>query len=1181
MKDLELDRLFDRFRRRGDVPALGRIFDATAEELLSVAMSLVHEPAEADDLLQETFLTAIERAGRYDAERRLVPWLLGILVHHARERRRLRGRTPDPSRLHARETSPPEEHVIGRELEQELERALAELTAREQAVLEAYLRHGKRAAEIASETGVSPGAVRMQIHRGLDRLRKALPAGLALGTAGGVLGAQDLASVRGAVLRAGEAAAKSVALGAGTPGAGKAGILGTKKLAVAAFLAVAAAGLWFWRGGADRSGAAPRQDVARAESPVRPAEELTLQPAPRAVAQPDAAGSGRTELPVRVDPDLAGLRGRLLTSAGKPAAGVSLVLVEADETFMASALAEVIDALPGPRLVVAEAATGPDGVFVLAGAAPRAIHALGIDLGGSRATLRLVEAKLSPGETAELGDVVLDATGTLSGAVVGPGGRPVVGARVRAGVIPEFATSIGLQHLRSGGAVSILMGEQERHTYELPSWAADLGALLPLATTRTDARGRFTLECASGRGLVALVDAPGCARVTSPRFDLEHAHDLGNLSLEAGASLRGRVVDAGGLPVAHAEVRAGPMATLFFGVTVLGPSQRCDAEGRFVVENLPGEFANVVVARRNALGSWAESREQNGEHVIQLGVPRDLVVEVRDAAGEPVLAPEFFIRARNATEWELGSMTPMQAVTPRPVENQAGRWRLGPLERGRYQVAARAPGLAQALATVTLQDDEAPVLDLVVAPLRGIDVLVRAAGTKTPLGGARVRVEERNFLLGCGSTDRDGRAHLRLPDDPARELQLHVEHARFAPLERALDASGPVVIELSGGARVVARLADPQLAEQRCLLVLFHLDEKDHEDGMPRLCAVPKEDSVVLECLEPGTWRWSLYVSVAGLDLLRLLDPMNEPRPLASGELELAEGQTSELALAAAEKPNVRPQREAELSGVVRSTTALGELSIKLVSIPPDKAKSQFTRSADGTFRFERVVPGRYYLRVGPWDEEASGTLAQKVVELGDGEQETIELEIEPATVLVWIRSEAGEPVADAKVQLALSERTQAGLAADASVKSGTDGSARLRIGIVGKYRALVSHPDEGIGKTMVEVVAGENEVEITLSRGVECAGTLRLDPGVVLASGQARLMVMPDGFGGSAADCPVQVVDGTAAFRVVGLPPGKYQGMLIGQGALLRCGSFELPASGSAALELRVTGTPVLPVPR
>src|SRR5262245_40460092 len=78
-----LERLFERYRRRGDVAALAKVFDRTAPEVLRVANVLAAQPAEAEDLLQATFLTAIERADAYDATRPLVPWLVGILRNHA------------------------------------------------------------------------------------------------------------------------------------------------------------------------------------------------------------------------------------------------------------------------------------------------------------------------------------------------------------------------------------------------------------------------------------------------------------------------------------------------------------------------------------------------------------------------------------------------------------------------------------------------------------------------------------------------------------------------------------------------------------------------------------------------------------------------------------------------------------------------------------------------------------------------------------------------------------------------------------------------------------------------------------------------------------------------------------------------------------------------------------------
>lgn len=52
--------------------------------LWRVALHLSRSRERAEDLLQETFLAAIQRAHSFDAERPLVPWLMGLLSVQAR-----------------------------------------------------------------------------------------------------------------------------------------------------------------------------------------------------------------------------------------------------------------------------------------------------------------------------------------------------------------------------------------------------------------------------------------------------------------------------------------------------------------------------------------------------------------------------------------------------------------------------------------------------------------------------------------------------------------------------------------------------------------------------------------------------------------------------------------------------------------------------------------------------------------------------------------------------------------------------------------------------------------------------------------------------------------------------------------------------------------------------------------
>ncbi|MCA8965205.1 MAG: hypothetical protein KDC48_09970, partial [Planctomycetes bacterium] len=88
-------RLFLRYRDRGDAAALAAVFDRTAPELLRLALHLCRDLGDAEDLLQATFLAAIESAPRFERGKKVMPWLTGILVNRAHGERRRRRRADD------------------------------------------------------------------------------------------------------------------------------------------------------------------------------------------------------------------------------------------------------------------------------------------------------------------------------------------------------------------------------------------------------------------------------------------------------------------------------------------------------------------------------------------------------------------------------------------------------------------------------------------------------------------------------------------------------------------------------------------------------------------------------------------------------------------------------------------------------------------------------------------------------------------------------------------------------------------------------------------------------------------------------------------------------------------------------------------------------------------------------
>ncbi len=181
MSEQNLAQLFERFRRAGDAAALAEVFDATAAPLFSIARKLTRDRSEAEDVVQSMWLTALERVESFDATRKLEPWLVGILIRRANEVRRKRNRVEaielaDEPR--SRDASDPLE---SRELALALAAAFEKLTSAEREVLVPLLLEDKRAVEIARELAKRPDTIHMRVRRGLERLRRLLPAGHAFG----------------------------------------------------------------------------------------------------------------------------------------------------------------------------------------------------------------------------------------------------------------------------------------------------------------------------------------------------------------------------------------------------------------------------------------------------------------------------------------------------------------------------------------------------------------------------------------------------------------------------------------------------------------------------------------------------------------------------------------------------------------------------------------------------------------------------------------------------------------------------------------------------------------------------------------------------------------------------------------------------------------------------------------
>ena len=174
--------------QRGDQAAFAELVARHEKPLWNFLRRLVHDPATAEDLQQETFMRVVKNASQYRPEAKFSTWLYTIArnlcIDHARgavHRRALSldaARDSDPDRrLHDKlpgNEPGSERRAMDRELGVRLERALAALpdAQREVFVMREVL--GMPFAEIAQAVSANEATVKSRMRYALEALRSAL-----------------------------------------------------------------------------------------------------------------------------------------------------------------------------------------------------------------------------------------------------------------------------------------------------------------------------------------------------------------------------------------------------------------------------------------------------------------------------------------------------------------------------------------------------------------------------------------------------------------------------------------------------------------------------------------------------------------------------------------------------------------------------------------------------------------------------------------------------------------------------------------------------------------------------------------------------------------------------------------------------------------------------------------------
>ncbi len=163
----------------GRSEALGVLFDRYHRLVFSVALRIVRDPGEAEEVVQTVFLDIYRAAAKFDASKGMLKvWMLQYAYHRALHRRRhlVSNHFYTWENLEAAIEMGSGRSEWGQEAEavRLTEQMLENLKPHQREVLEMTFYEGMTAEEIARQRGDSAHAVRHHLQRGVAALRKAL-----------------------------------------------------------------------------------------------------------------------------------------------------------------------------------------------------------------------------------------------------------------------------------------------------------------------------------------------------------------------------------------------------------------------------------------------------------------------------------------------------------------------------------------------------------------------------------------------------------------------------------------------------------------------------------------------------------------------------------------------------------------------------------------------------------------------------------------------------------------------------------------------------------------------------------------------------------------------------------------------------------------------------------------------
>jgi len=824
-----------------------------------------------------------------------------------------------------------------------------------------------------------------------------------------------------------------------------------------------------------------------------------------------------------------------------------------------------------------EAATDDRGHFRLegVGAGLYWLNATAHGFGSAR------KGNVRPGATVNL---IARPGGWLAGQVSDPQGRPLKGVLVRAELEPQFWVTSTLETTDAEGRFEIPGLDPGNYTVVARHGDFAPGVVTGV-TVDADGRADLTIPLAAGAAVTGrLVDAeerPLAGRVAAqelagqpmprslvellradtgpdgrfridkvapgsyalgavaPRYSGRRVEaevsardtviDLGDIALEAGLAIRGRVRTSAGAPVPDAQITTGGFDMMRGGTF---SEARSEADGSFVLAGLMPGPTRVNV---RAIGFASV----NNKVMLPGGDPVDVILTaggsvagvVVEEGDRPVDAYRVIANPVKSNDWE--------GRADKSVGSIDGRFLLEDLAEETYVLQVLVPDRAPAtLSGVRVSAGRTTDAGVIRVPRGGIVRGTVADTTGNPIIGAMVKAygaaqdamewsEQLQTL-----SEPSGAFEIRgVPEGRRQVVATHPDYAAADILVDVAAAKGPAEarLVLTQGGRIEGVAHKRDGTPLAGLSIMANSQSYRLSGGARRNNVTGADGSFTIDHVAPGPTYVSLMANAGSGRMMSMM----------SKQIEVREGETTSVDFSS---------REILVSGhVTRSGAPLPGLRLRFMGeggmtfmmgagfdtvagTPSGPQRHVGTTGEDGTFALIVDTPGKYWVQTESQDGRTN--YPGRSVQIPDVETHSLEIAFSGVSVTgIVVDKDTDQPVPLAFVSAAPKDKNAP---RTGTAQTGADGRFQLDAD-PGEY--TLSARAEGYGMAKIDATvasSGLSDARLELEKGLEIKGR------VVDASGQGVSGVPVAARGGESEYGGAQTLpDGS--FRISGLAARPY----------------------------------------